>query len=428
MEHYTRAEINQQIAAQNKKIDDLEIKCITDATNASSYQELITAAQGKITTFMELLSKAKDDVTATVGGGDYAFQCALTNLALELKSVPRFQPGVEIETFITNLDNIYYLQVATKLETWPRLELEFVTMVQSRLHSTYVSSILNAGKKFDTYAELKAYLVSQFSSNFTNFQILNRLMSCSIRDNESYSDFGRRMDIETTNAATLIASKYAKENATTANPTPVLDSKQTFALFGAMLACEEIRKSSPVIYQCMIKSINKFSSAGAIAAEAQSLADRQVDNDLFNGYVGHSRNGAQQAKASHVTHVATGGTSFAAGDVNASVYAGQAKGRGNGGKGKSAKSDDAKAKGGAAGSKDSANRIKSIAAMYKVDEKIVKNMYDNKLCVRFNLNPKSCQKTNCPFKHESYNPGHSTHYNAVCYDDAAGQGFAVLDF
>jgi len=430
MEHLTRKEIKDLITGKQTRINELELLIITDAANATSYQDLIDKAETKVTEYMGALAQAKDDVINN-DGDNYAYQCTLSGVALDLKGIRRFEPGVDIESFVANLTNLYQLSIAPKKDKYPELEQEYVRMVQSRLHTTYVSAIISANKTFENFEALKLYLLTQYGTNLSMFQILNRLMSCSIREKESYMDFGRRMDIETVNAATLIQSKYAKENATTADPNPQLDHKATFALFGAMLTCENIRKQSPIIYTCMIKSINKFTSAGAIASEAQSLADRQVDTDPFNGYVvrGHSTGSSGKTNHNnHSSHAAATGTPGP--DVNNNRndnYTSQSNGNGNAGTHGTNNHVKTKQKGFKKGEKRHLTTA-DIAKSYKVDEKLIERMKKEKICIKYNLKSGGCDREECQYKHTKCTLGNTNHYNAAVYDTTNGNRFSMLDF
>ena len=186
----------------------------------------------------------------------------------------------------------------------------------------------------------------------------------------------------------------------------------------------------------MIKSINKFSSAGAIAAEAQSLADRQVDNDIFNGYVGPRGNGGSRGTVNHTSHVVQVGgagthVSAVKGDYNQhGSFVGQARRRGNNGpRGTNGTADTNKTK--KQGNKTNAIRersIKSLTKHYQVDETLIRKLYDGKICVKFNLGSEGCTDKNCKFKHEKYSTGHANHFNAGVYDNAEANRFSMLDF
>ena len=56
-----------------------------------------------------MLNTLTDTETFVETNQDYAYQCALTSFHLELKAIRIFEPGVMVETFVTNLCvKLYY--------------------------------------------------------------------------------------------------------------------------------------------------------------------------------------------------------------------------------------------------------------------------------------------------------------------------------
>merc|ERR1712141_193083 len=129
-----------------------------------------------------------------------------------------------VESFIVSVENLFKLQVCGKNAKFPTLEQEFTTMATSRIHPTYQSVLLNNGEVFKTFEEFKTYLLKNYSSKESNFQILENLYSLDFNEGESYRDFGARLDIQATNACTAVMANWAKENAISGNGTAVLDA------------------------------------------------------------------------------------------------------------------------------------------------------------------------------------------------------------
>ena len=368
----SRKKLEELIDKEDDRIYELKMKIIEDESKENDLGPLITALEEKVKNMMNALTDTKTFVETNQ---DYAYQCALTSLRLELKAIRNFEPGVMVETFVTNLENLFKLQVEPKLTSHPELEHEFVTMCQSRLHQTYQSTILIENRDFQTFADLKKYLTETYSSQMSNFQILSKLWSFELNKHESFRDGAARLDIETTNACTTVSAKYTKENASMSNPSPVLDAKGVFSLLGAMLMSEQIRVKSPSIYGHLIKRINKFSSASAIAAEAQQLSDRNVGDD----------------------------------SIGAQAYYG--------------KKERSK--------KPKQSLAEKFAKNLKLSESYVDKLIKEKVCIRFN-SKEGCKKTPCPYKHQKVARGVD---NEVFYTkgselpaDWAEDTFDTLDF
>ena len=291
----SRKKLEELIDKKDDRIHELKMKILEDNTKKAELDLLMTSSEEKVTEILNTLTDAK---TFLETNQDYSYQCALTSLRLELKAIRIFEPGVMVETFVTNLENLFKLQVKPKLTSHPDLEQEFVTMCQSRLHQTYQSMIIIENRDFPTFADLKKYLTETYSSQMSNFQILSKLWSFELKNNESFRDGAARLDIETTNACTTVSAKYTKENTSPSNQNPVLDAKGVFSLLGAMLMSEQIRVKSPSIYGHLIKRINKFSSASAIAAEAQQLSDRKMGDDSMGAHAYYGKKNDKKPKQS----------------------------------------------------------------------------------------------------------------------------------
>ena len=133
MDSLSRTDLKDLISTKQVEIKDLKLKTVTDAGNKAGYDQLIEDAKAELAEYLTALGKKGDEGTPVVQGGqqEYAYQCCLSNLGLEIKSIKRFEPGVMVETFAVALENLYMLQVAPKLTTWPSLESEFVTLALS---------------------------------------------------------------------------------------------------------------------------------------------------------------------------------------------------------------------------------------------------------------------------------------------------------
>ena len=178
----SRKKLEELIDKEDGRIHELKMKIFEDKTKKEELDLLITASEEKVT---EMLNALTDTKTFVETNQDYSYQCALTSLRLELKAIRIFEPGVMVETFVTNLENLFKLQVKPKLTSHPDLEQEFVTMCQSRLHQTYQSMIIIENRDFPTFADLKKYLPETYFSHMSNFQILSKLWSFKLKNNRS---------------------------------------------------------------------------------------------------------------------------------------------------------------------------------------------------------------------------------------------------
>ena len=380
MEKLSISVLTNMIKQKEETILKLKIQTVTDKANKNDYDVLINAEKEEIEKIINVLGDKDDENEASTN--DYSYQCLLQAIQLELKSIRKFEPGTTVETFILGLENLFTLQVKGKTDVYQNLEKEFTTMATSRMHNTYQSTLINANKVFNKFEDFREYMLENYSSQESNFQILSNLYSLDFKEHESYRDFGARLDIEVTNACTSIMANWSKENATSDTPSPILDAKGLFSLFSGMMMSERIKQKSPDIYRLLLKRINKFKSAASIAAEAQQLHDRQADDNVFNGAAGgYGYFGAHGAYAT---------------------------------KGGYRKMPDQE-------------YISYNAKKYQLDEDAVKEMLRKRICLGFNSDVVECKHQNCRFKHEKIEKCSAVQVNHYATDEPMIQ-FASLDF
>ena len=165
-----------------------------------------------------------------------------------------------------------------------------------------------------------------------------------------------------------------KKNTSSSDETQVLDAKGVFSLLGAMLMSEQIRVKSPSIYGHLIKRINKFSNASAIAAEAQQLSDRKMGDDSISAHAYYGKKNDKKPKQS---------------------------------------------------------LAEKFAKNLNLKKSFVDKLVKEKVCIRFN-SKEGCKKSSCPYKHQKIARGVD---NEVFYTkgselpaDWAEDTFETLDF
>ena len=104
----SRKKLEELIDKEDNRIHELKMKILEDNTKKAELDLLINSSEEKVT---EMLNALTDTKTFVETNQDYSYQCALTSLRLELKAIRNFEPGVMVETFVTNLENLFKLQV-----------------------------------------------------------------------------------------------------------------------------------------------------------------------------------------------------------------------------------------------------------------------------------------------------------------------------
>ena len=369
----------------------LEMEAIKDSDNAAAYTTLLGTYKTELNAVKKALEGKVDDVQFPDNNDSYDYQCRIQMLQMEMKSVKRLEPGHNVETFLSGLQNIFAIHVAPYQQKFPQIENDFCRMCQGRLHQTYLTTLLATKKEYDTFEKLNNYLANTYASQMSNFQVLSKLWTLDFRAGESYRDYAARLDIETTNACRSIMAKWAKDNATEANPSPVLNAQGAFALIGAMLMSERVRLRSPIIYGHLLKKMDKHTSAAQVANVAQVMSDRQIDETettVHHAFYNKDGKGDQVKVVPTVHH------------------------------------------------KKPKSRYHKEKRTYTNSEK---EMMKKRICLDFN-SKKGCSRGKCGFQHVKYNPGtvSNNHYcsnndaehntNYIAYNNGHAANYSALDF
>ena len=266
----TRPEILGFIRDQEKNLFDIKL-CPTPAR-----PELILEITGKITKMMEALDQAKPTPTppqAAQKADNYGILMRQQSLRDVMRLKKNFNPGNDVNQFITSINKAYTIHVMPELANYPSLETEFVKAAKDLLDHGIFQQMADSGQDTSTFEQLKAYLIATHGSQMTNFQHLSRAWDLQRRDGEKLTDFAGRLENTIREAAVHIKNKYKKDN----NADLTVDT--LFSVMGAMLMSEKVKTWNPNLYPHLVKTMDNHYTASGIACEAQRYIDRGIRTD-----------------------------------------------------------------------------------------------------------------------------------------------------
>ena len=288
-DYFTRAELCDKLKFTEERLDNLSIKTEPEPEKDKQQQEIVkTRLKTEIEKIKAALKASKAvAVPATpaaeiVPAPNYDEQVVKTmrenamvqNLLEVVRLVPKLSVGDSIERFVSELDQIYKVEVLPQLGQISSLENEFVRTAKRLLTFSMYEQMDKSGAKIDKWLEMKRYLIENHGSKITMFQHLNRLWRLEPKPQESLIDFGARVEEQIHKASLHIMKKFGKDHKENDNTSKDMTAEDVFKLIGAMLVSLQVQKEHEFIYRAMIKSMDKHWSAGSLLADAQDYVDR----------------------------------------------------------------------------------------------------------------------------------------------------------
>ena len=258
-------EAEKQAAANLKTRLETQIANIKAALQASMVvatpAPTVAAPAGQPTHDLDMVKTMKE--TATI-----------QNLLEVVRAVPKLNVGDSIERFVSELDQIYKVEVQPQVGDIPSLEDEFVRAAKRLLTFSMYEQMDKSGINTKTWTEMKKYLVENHGSKITMFQHLNRLWQLEIKPDEKLTDYGARVEEQVHKASLHIMKKFGKDHKANDDTPKEMAAEDVFKLIGAMLASLQVRKEHEDVFKSMIKGMDKHWTASALLADAQDYVDR----------------------------------------------------------------------------------------------------------------------------------------------------------
>ena len=285
--HYTRSELLDEKRHCDSQLNLILIKPEpTEQKAKTSHLALKTRLETQLTSIKDAL-KVKLEPTpappAPLGGpqvNDQAMVKAMKdtatvqNLLEVVRAVSKLNVGDCIERFVSELDQIYKVEVQPQLGELATLEDEFVRAAKRLLTFSMYEQMDKSSTTTTTWTQLKKYLVDTHGSKITMFQHLNRLWKLELKPDEKLTDYGARLEEQVHKATLHIKKNFSKEHSGT--DMTVDDFSK---LIGAMLASLQVRKQHEDVFKSMIKGMDKHWPPSSLLADAQDYVDRLGSNN-----------------------------------------------------------------------------------------------------------------------------------------------------
>ena len=292
-DYFTRAELCDKLKFTEERLDNLSIKTEPASENDKQQQEIVkTRLKTEIEQIKIALKASKavavpaSPVADIVPAPNYDEQVVKTmrenamvqNLLEVVRLVPKLSVGDSIERFVSELDQIYKVEVLPQLGQISSLENEFVRTAKRLLTFSMYEQMDKSGAKIDKWLEMKRYLIENHGSKITMFQHLNRLWRLEPKPQEKLTDFGARVEEQIHKASLHIMEKFGKDHKENDDSPKDMTAEDVFKLIGAMLVSLQVQKEHEFIYRAMIKTMDRHWSASSLLADAQDYVDRLGSN------------------------------------------------------------------------------------------------------------------------------------------------------
>ena len=214
-------------------------------------------------------------------------------------SVTKFNPGSDVNLFISSLENGYKLCVTAE----NKLESQFVKLAITKLCAEYSNSFLKSGTDTTSYADLIKYLKTNYSTQETVFQILQHMWDIERKPDEDIHSLGVRFQEKAAEISTRITAMFeekAKENPATADK--AMSAADVFMLVGAMQLFQHIRTREPETYKLLVREMDGVYTPSDLSRKAKLYTDRLDKSDpaAQNGsYAVHQHRGRRHGQNSN---------------------------------------------------------------------------------------------------------------------------------
>ena len=259
----SRSEILELIKQQKAAI--LQTKIDMEPADNPQAQLIISELKTDLHELLTALQTTAHDRSHTLQQHTTNYELLLRQQSLRdaTKSIRTFEPGSDVNRFITDLNKAYTIHVKPELREYPAMEKEFVKLAKQLLNEGIFQQMEDSRQPTSTFEELKAYLISTHGSQMTNFQYLSRAWDLQRHEGEKLTDFAGRLENTIREATVHITAKFKSDRQNSE-----MTAETAFSLMGAMLMSEKIKAWAPNIYPHLVKTMDRHYSAGGIASDA----------------------------------------------------------------------------------------------------------------------------------------------------------------
>ena len=292
-DYLTRAELLDQLKFNQSELNKLMIKA--EPTEAAEQQAAGNVKTRLETTITNIKAALKATMVIPVGQPPAGAPvvplaldqdmvktmkdtAAIQNLLEVVRTVPKLNVGDSMERFVSELDQIYKVEVQPQVGDLTSLENEFVRASKRLLPFSMYEQMDKSGTDTDNWIEMKKYLIDVHGSKITMFQHLNRLWRLELKPEEKLTDFGARLEEQAYQALLHIKKTFGNDHKAQNGTPKSMTDEDVFKLITAMLASLQVQKEHEDVFKSMIKGMDKHWSATSLLADAQDYVDRLGSN------------------------------------------------------------------------------------------------------------------------------------------------------
>ena len=216
-------------------------------------------------------------------------------------SVVKFQPGVDVNIFLKQVDNGYRLCVTSE----NNLENQFVKLAVNKLCAEYSSSFLDAhpDSAAVSYEKFKKFMKDSYSTRETVFQVMQHMWEIERKPDEDIHSLGIRFQEKAAETATRITAMYEEkvnENKVAGADDKKMTAADVFMLVGAMQLFSHIRIREPETYKLLVREMDGVYTPAELSKAAKLYTDRldKTDPAAQSGvYVNSNRGGRSSSNS-----------------------------------------------------------------------------------------------------------------------------------
>ena len=283
----TRAELLDQLKFTQSELNKVKIKA--EPTEEADKQAAANVKAQLETEINNIKAALKATITAPPGGPlappmdqdmvkTMKDTAAVQNLLEVVRTVPKLNVGDSMERFVSELDQIYKVEVQPQVGDLTSLETEFVRASKRLLPFSMYEQMDKSGTDTSTWTDMKKYLIDVHGSKITMFQHLNRLWRLELKPEEKLTDYGSRLEEQAYQALLHIRKTFGKDHKAPNGTPKSMTDDDVFKLITAMLASLQVQKEHEDVFKAMIKGMDKHWSATSLLADAQDYVDRLGSN------------------------------------------------------------------------------------------------------------------------------------------------------
>ena len=278
---------------------------IADYTGVTGKEAALSRATGRFTAISaELESRGKTSSNAVDTKSNATYNTADFK-AMESwfrDSVVKFQPGVDVNIFLKQVDNGYRLCVTSE----NNLETQFVKLAVNKLCAEYSSSFLDAHSNSAavTYEKFKKFMKDNYSTRETVFQVMQHMWEIERKPDEDIHSLGIRFQEKAAETATRITAMYEEkvnENKVSGHDDKKMTAADVFMLVGAMQLFSHIRIREPETYKLLVREIDGVYTPAELSKAAKLYTDRldKTDPAAQSGVYVNSNRGSRSSSNSN---------------------------------------------------------------------------------------------------------------------------------